>query len=201
MKLIACAKAGKPFYVLLGLDECAPTDQISTQWRSVAACHHPDVRGGVTTQLFMDLSQAAAVLLDPKKRAIYDQTGMDPEGPEFAIRKEALGVIHSELSGIIEDARKDGDLRINIVERLWSSIERGVDSRKIKVNMLRRKISADEKLMAEIKDRWKGDSPALTIALEIIGEAIKSGNEQADNLQRAIEAGLMALEMIKDDHY
>lgn len=63
------------YYSILGLDRNANGDHIKQSYRKLALKHHPD-RGGDPEQ-FKRISEAYAVLSDPKKRKQYDISGTD----------------------------------------------------------------------------------------------------------------------------
>jgi molecular chaperone DnaJ len=67
--------ATKDFYAVLGLSKNATADEIKKAYRKLARKNHPDSRPGDTAaeERFKSISEAYAVLSDPKKRKEYDE--------------------------------------------------------------------------------------------------------------------------------
>jgi molecular chaperone DnaJ len=69
----------KDLYAILGLSKGASADEIRKAYRKLARKYHPDVNPGdkQAEERFKDLSLANDVLADDKKRALYDEFGME----------------------------------------------------------------------------------------------------------------------------
>ncbi|MBN2366768.1 MAG: DnaJ domain-containing protein [Calditrichaeota bacterium] len=70
----------KDYYKILGLNENAGTEDIKKAYRRLAKEYHPDRRGGDKNaeNRFKEISEAYAVLKDPKKRQEYDLMRKNP---------------------------------------------------------------------------------------------------------------------------
>ncbi|MEJ2255022.1 MAG: molecular chaperone DnaJ [Nitrospirota bacterium] len=76
----------KDYYDILGVKKDAGPDDIKKAYRKLARKYHPDVNPGDkhAEEKFKEVSEAYAVLGDPKKREEYDNYGKSPfTGAEF----------------------------------------------------------------------------------------------------------------------
>src|SRR5262245_18257155 len=69
----------KDLYAILGLSKGASADEVRKAYRKLARKFHPDVNPGdkQAEERFKDLSLANDILSDEKKRALYDEFGME----------------------------------------------------------------------------------------------------------------------------
>jgi molecular chaperone DnaJ len=69
----------KDLYAILGLAKGASADEVRKAYRKLARKYHPDLNPGdkQAEERFKDLSLANDVLSDSKKRALYDEFGME----------------------------------------------------------------------------------------------------------------------------
>ncbi len=80
------------YYAVLGVEQDASPDDIKRAFRQLAREHHPDATGGdpESEQRYKEISEAYAVLSDPRKRQEYDAVRMgggvwnSPWGSPFA---------------------------------------------------------------------------------------------------------------------
>jgi curved DNA-binding protein len=71
--------APRDLYQILGVPRTATAVEIKKAYRKLARQHHPDVNPGnkAAEERFKEMSAAAEVLSDPKRRALYDEFGPD----------------------------------------------------------------------------------------------------------------------------
>ncbi|OFX20780.1 MAG: molecular chaperone DnaJ [Anaeromyxobacter sp. RBG_16_69_14] len=69
----------RDLYDILGVPRAATADEIKKAYRRLAKKYHPDVNPGdkASEERFKEVTAAAEVLSDPKKRAFYDEFGAD----------------------------------------------------------------------------------------------------------------------------
>jgi curved DNA-binding protein len=69
----------RDLYDILGVPRTATADEVKTAYRTLAKKYHPDRNPGdkVAEEKFKEVTAAADVLTDPKRRALYDEFGAD----------------------------------------------------------------------------------------------------------------------------
>ena len=73
--------AEKDYYNILGIDRNASKEDIKKAWKRLAKKYHPDMnKSHDAAEKFKEISEAASVLGDEKKKAHYDQFGTAEPG-------------------------------------------------------------------------------------------------------------------------
>lgn len=77
--------AKRDYYEVLGLDKGATPSDVKSQYRKLALKFHPDRnKSAEAAEHFKEVSEAYAVLSDPKKRALYDSYGHQGVDSEYS---------------------------------------------------------------------------------------------------------------------
>jgi len=139
----------KDYYEILGVSRDASVDDIKKSYRKLARKCHPDLNPGDKTceERFKELSEAYAVLSDPKKREEYDSFGKSPfEGRGFDFRgrdfEDAFGFgfgdIFSDIFGAGAPEARARPLRgADIVSSIAVSLEEAFSGVKKRMNVMR----------------------------------------------------------------
>lgn len=107
----------KDFYKILGISETASAEEIKNAYRKLAKKYHPDRHGGDkrAESRFKEISEAYAVLSDPKKRQEYDTLRKNPFAANAGFRPNNggfqghyQGSIFDNLGSIFEDLFTQG---------------------------------------------------------------------------------------------
>ncbi|MBI3009615.1 MAG: molecular chaperone DnaJ [Candidatus Omnitrophica bacterium] len=101
----------RDYYEILGVQKGASTDEIKRAYRTMAMKHHPDRVGAEhkkeAEERFKEISEAYAVLTDPKKRSVYDQYGHAGFDQRYSTEDIFRG---ADFSSIFEDLGFGGSI-------------------------------------------------------------------------------------------
>lgn len=102
----------RELYIILNISKDATKKEIKESFRKLSKIKHPDICGD--TQDYIKIIQAYVTLIDDKKRAIYDKTGMidDSEQNKNHI---ALVTIKGLLNNIIKHNKNSDILSKDII--------------------------------------------------------------------------------------
>ena len=91
--------ANKDYYEILGVQRNASAEEIKKSYRQMALAHHPDRNPGDkdAEEKFKAAAEAYSVLIDPRKRSVYDRFGLD------GLRGEGFQGFSGFDSSIFED--------------------------------------------------------------------------------------------------
>lgn len=92
-------------YDILGVERDADEAQLKAAYRRHAKVAHPD--SGGDSEAFAHLQKAYALLLDPVRRKVYDDTGYDVEFADAA-ELQALVMIEKLVTDAVLDEREPG---------------------------------------------------------------------------------------------
>ena len=68
--------AKRDYYEVLGVSKTSTTNEVKNQYRKLALKFHPDRnKSSEAPEHFKEISEAYAVISDPKKKQVYDQYG------------------------------------------------------------------------------------------------------------------------------
>ena len=115
------------YYEVLGVSKGAGVDEIKKSYRKLVMQHHPDRVSGegkkVAEEKFKEISEAYAVLSDPKKKQLYDQYGHAGIDSRYSTEDIFRGADFSSIFG------SGGGGVGNIFESIFSDFGFGGSSR------------------------------------------------------------------------
>ncbi|MDX1595976.1 MAG: molecular chaperone DnaJ [Nitrosopumilaceae archaeon] len=93
----------RDYYEVLGVSKDAPQSEIKSQYRKLALKFHPDRnKSEDAAEHFKEVSEAYAVLSDPKKRQVYDQYGHAGVSDQYS-RDDIFQGAGSNFNDIFQD--------------------------------------------------------------------------------------------------
>jgi curved DNA-binding protein CbpA len=152
MKLLTTNASDKPLYRILGLPDDIPEDLIHAAFLNISRAHHPDVTGGKPTDFFMKCKHAHDVLMDPLKRQIYDETGLDPDESDNDDQVLAIASLRQIFLGLLAD----GEVDCNVLQRIQRTLDGDAKTKRIEIERSKQAIAKTEKMASNIRRRFKG---------------------------------------------
>ena len=76
----------KTYYEILEIEKDASEQEIKLAYRKLAKKYHPDLNKDDpdAKDKFIEIKNAYDILIDPRKRKIYDQAGYNPKNVDFS---------------------------------------------------------------------------------------------------------------------
>ena len=165
-------------YKILGLKKDASDNEIKAAYRKLSKKYHPD-HGGDKDK-FNEICQAYKILINEQLRIEY---------------AEATSIISNIFMGIIS-TRKNFD-EIDIIDELNMSIRHGI---KINHDKLKKKEFLIKKL-EYVSKNFSGKGQGREILESLAQNTLKVNQLDLKNIERQIEVGKVALEMLNDAEF
>lgn len=198
----------KDFYALLGVPRTASEEEIKKAYRKLALQFHPDRNPGdkKSEEKFKEITEAYAVLMDPKKREQYDQFGPDfgggfrPGGNPFGSGGPYDGSNRSDPFGRgadFEDLFGDifGDVFSRTQGRKRKGPAKGADLRYSLTVNLEEAASGCEKIINFMRQRNGKEEPAK------LSVQIPAGVREGQRLKLAREGDSLGGDSVAGDLY
>lgn len=170
----------KDYYEILGVPRTASVEEIKKAYRKLAKKHHPDLnRSPGASEKFKEINEAASVLGDEKKRAMYDQYGSTGEG--FSPGTGGFG--YTDFSGF-------ENLDMNeLFERFFGG-GFGFDSPRQERRRSRKGADLAYEVEVTLEEAAFGVTRAITVPrLERCPECKGSGAESSDSIKDCPDCG------------
>ena len=193
MKLISTNASDKPLYAALGLPEDATSEQIHAAFLNISKAHHPDVQGDA--EIFAKARRAHEILMDPIKRRVYDETGLDADNDERMVR--ALGLIRNIVAGILND----GNVDIDIPARLKEQLDAEVNGVQVLIRSTEAKAADIDKITRNIEKRWRGSPQVKNTLLAMLDGNRKRTEAERLPLNETLEVVRLAIKLMNGARY
>ncbi len=193
MRLLSTSASDSPLYAALGLPSTATAEEIHAAFLNISRAHHPDVDGDA--DLFQKAKHAHDILMDPVKRRVYDETGLDPDNDQKMVH--AIGLIRNIVAGILNDGKVD----IDIVARLQQQMAAELSGLHQQAQSVKAKAERIGKMAANIEKRWSGSPHIKSNLLLMLESQNKVADAERVPLDGAMETVRLAQKLIENARY
>lgn len=185
-------------YDELGLKKGATADGVRRAYRRRAKETHPDQPGG-DKDAFVRAGQALAILINPKKRAKFDETGEVEE--EKNKQAEAVGLVAAAMGEVLNSFVKSGfrkDLDVvyrDVIAEMDADLAKQINDR-----LQLQKVGARvRQAVIDMRSRLSGTTPQGDMIRQMLEASLLENTEAQNTLAREIEVRRMARGFLK--HY
>ena len=172
--------------------------ELKSQFRKLAKKYHPDLKKG-SSDKFRDLKKAYNILIDPKKRAYYDETGMVfDDMKENKIKTNAKENLFNLIKQVIYNPNI-----MNHFENmdLIGIINKAINDNKNMLTQNIRKVSTEYETAKKIVLKLKHKGGENDFIKEMINNSIKEKEEVIKGMSNNIKIFDLMLEMINEYDY
>jgi curved DNA-binding protein CbpA len=183
-------------YEILQVSKDATPDAIKKAYRKLARKHHPDAGGDAGK--FHKITLAYDILMDPKRRARYDETGDISE----TIPDNSMNKIMSVLNMLFENAVMPlarGYAEPNTTD-IVRKMKADLASALVGIKEKQQKLLEARKLMLDIKNRLSARD-GENLFLEIINSKLKNIEGEENNLAQEKELTEKCLKLLDGYSY
>lgn len=132
---------GNP-YKILGVSRDAKAKTIKKAYLALSTKYHPDVFSG-DKEIFILIGRAKDCLLDPKKRALYDNFYIFKDICDQSITRMAIQRIQNTFNNIVQGAPNLD--YVDIKRSIQIAVEKSIDENNLKITDQKEKITKLEK--------------------------------------------------------
>jgi len=180
----------KKLYDTLSVDENATADEIKKAYKEKAKEHHPDKEGGNKDKM-VEVSRAYNVLGNERRRARYDETGMEDE-VGFDVK---FGSLVQEIFMKMIDREEDVD-GTDFIEGFLGVLDGIIVENRKQLALARRRVVKLERVMGRLGVKEGPDR----IGMVVRNNLVNSKNE-VKLVEEQIEFFLKAQEVIGHHEY
>jgi len=129
-------------YDILGVSKKAKAKTIKKAYFALATKYHPDVFSG-DKKIFILIGRAKDCLLDPKKRALYDDFYIFKDICDETIVRTAIQQIQATFSKVVQEAPNPE--YVDIKKSIQIATQKSIDDNELKLTEVKEKIKTFEK--------------------------------------------------------
>lgn len=174
-------------YEVLGIRRDATPDEARRGYRNRVKKAHPDAGG--SEEEFVQLSTALAIVLDPKRREHYDNTGEDQGAQQIDhLEKMALSHIASLVNSLIDELGEQA-LTVDVIGMMLKQINDHVVKTKNEIGKVKGMIARAEKFKGRFQRDGGNNEIERMIESKIanLQHTIETHVENLKPVERAVE--------------
>jgi len=170
-------------YAILGVPRDAPNDMIKRAYRALAAIYHSDVFCG-DPNTFIAIGRAKDCLLDPKKRALYDEFYIFGDHTRKPVKRAAIAKVQMMMNQTI--AKAPDLAHTDIKASMLQGIKQGIIQIDNDIKRVKEKIRKHEKIMTRISSTGQQGEVLIELLKLDLKIAIKQHQAEIANLKAEI---------------
>lgn len=181
-------------YQTLNLDKAASPEDIERAFKRAAKKTHPDMPNGNAKQ-FNDAVLSREVLLDPKRRKHFDDTGtIDPTEPANENMPVSLVMnVIVQITAQFAQGQGDDPTTVDLLEHVRRQLQQTLDKAK-QQKAAHEKVAATLKKIEKRLKKKKGANPILKLAVAAQAANVERDARKNDPMIEAHEAALKLLD-------
>lgn len=185
-------------YAVLGIDKTSDKKSIKNAYRKMAKKTHPDV--SKNSEQFALVKKAHDILMDDRRRELYDSTGDEAENPPDNALGNAINCIAFHFNSLLQKLAESGTspLTVDMVSRIKSEINQSISENQKNLRITKSILDFDKKMVGRFRKNLEIDGNVFE---SIILNRIHALKTNISNLENAIKTHQQALEMINGFTY
>ena len=191
-------------YAVLGVSKNATLEEIKLAYRVAAMKYHPDRTNGdpELAKVFLAVQTAHDILMDPRKRSYYDETGKIRPS-EQQIQAEALDVLNSNIvsciDALVQTADPNAD-RINPITEVRNKLIMDIRNAEQNLKLLRNAVKNYDKMVKRMRSKKNPNFDKSPVGI-LISAKVEDLKDSIDKVQNAIEIHRLSLKLMEDYSY
>ena len=180
-------------YGMLGINKDATNKQINAAYRKVVQSYHPDNPKGGDADKFAEITRARDVLINPERRAVYDEFGAIEDGGDnnnALVLQETTKTVFDVITTLAQSGYNL--LECNILEEATNALISSIEREETKLIQYDKMLQEAEHIKSHIEN--KTGTNVISAALETQITAIRNGKRMCQKSYQLKNKALVVLQ-------